>query len=335
MNQQVVGVTMGHPSGIGPEVIVKALCAAPARGARGARRVAVFGDRGALDRAARLCGLAGRWKAVIRGGSAGVVEVSSLSEKESSPGLPSEAGSLAQVDYVREAVAWTADGRVAAIATGPISKAGMQSGGYNFPGHTELLARLAGVDDVAMMFAGPRLKVALATIHVPISEVPGLLKANLILARLRLAVRAMRLFYRTPNPRVGVSALNPHGGEEGRMGREEIKIIAPAIELARGEGIQAFGPLPADTLFNKALHGEYDLVLAMYHDQAMIPVKTLGFGRSVNITLGLPFVRTSPDHGTAFDLAPRAIADCAGMAHAIEAAGRLAPRLSGIDAWTA
>ena len=332
MKQQPVGVTMGHPAGVGPEVIVKSLCAAPRRKAAGG---VVFGDRGARERAARLAGLAARWKAVLKSGAAGVVEVSDLEERDASPGLPSEAGSLAQVDYIREAVAWATDGRIAAIATAPISKAGMQSGGYNFPGHTELLARLSGVEKVAMMFTGPKLKVALATIHVPICEVPGLLKADLILWRLRLAVRAMKLFYGMPNPRVGVSALNPHGGEEGRMGREEIKVIAPAIELARGEGIQATGPLPADTLYYKALHGEYDLVMAMYHDQAMIPVKTLGFGKSVNITLGLPFVRTSPDHGTAFELAPRSAADFSGMAHAIATAGRLAPKLSGKDAWTA
>ena len=331
MTDYVVGVTMGHPSGIGPEVIVRSICAAPVRGAR---KVVIFGDRGVLERAARLAGLQAKLKAAIRSGAAGVVEVSALHEREASPGLPSEAGSLAQVDYIREAVAWTQDGRVAAIATGPISKAGMQSGGYNFPGHTELFAKLAGVEDVAMMFSGPRLKVALATIHVPLAEVPGLLKADLILKRLRLAVRAMRVFYGVQNPRVGVSALNPHGGEEGRMGREEIRVIAPAVELARGEGIKAFGPLPADTLFHQALHGEYDLVMAMYHDQAMIPIKTLGFGRSVNITLGLPFVRTSPDHGTAFDLAPRSMADPAGMSHAIATAARLAPKLLGKDPWT-
>ncbi|MBI5525706.1 MAG: 4-hydroxythreonine-4-phosphate dehydrogenase PdxA [Deltaproteobacteria bacterium] len=327
----VVGVTMGHPSGIGPEVVVKSLCDASAA----QMRVVVFGDAAVLERAAASRGLSRRFRRAVVSGLAGIVEVSALRERESRPGAPSEAGSLAQVDYIKEAVAWALDGRVAALSTAPISKAGMQTGGCNFPGHTELLARLAGVNDTAMMFAGRRLRVVLVTTHVPLSDVPAILTRELILRRLRLAARGMRVLFRSPRPRVGVAALNPHGGEDGRIGREEVRVIAPAVEAARKEGIDASGPHPADTLFFAAMRGGFDLALAMYHDQAMIAVKSAGIGRSVNITLGLPFVRTSPDHGTAFDIAAKGRADAAGMARAIRAAAGLAPRLCGKDPWTA
>jgi 4-hydroxythreonine-4-phosphate dehydrogenase len=331
--ERVLAVSMGHPSGAGPEVVVRALCGGAL--ARGTDRAAVFGDAGVLERTARAVGLGSRFKALLKSGRAGVVEVTSLREKESIAGRPSEAGSLAQVDYVREAVAWAADGRAAALVTAPISKAGMISGGYNFPGHTELLARLTSAPSVAMMFVGPRLKVALATAHVPIAELPSVLKADVILARLRLAVRALQVFYGKKEPSVGVCALNPHGGEEGRLGVEEKAVIAPALELARGEGMDARGPFAADTLFARALRGEFDAVLAMYHDQALIPLKTLGFGKYVNLTLGLPFVRTSPDHGTAFDLAAARSANPSGMAQAIRVAASLSLRFPGKEAWTA
>jgi 4-hydroxythreonine-4-phosphate dehydrogenase len=320
---------MGHPSGIGPEVIVRSLCGGiPAR-----RRVVVFGDRGVLERAAAACGLGRRFSRLISSGIAGVVEVSALCGRDSVPGAPSEAGSLAQVDYVKKAVAWALDGRVSAISTAPISKAGMLSGGYDFPGHTELLARLAGVSETAMMFSGRRLRVALATTHIPLSGVRSALTTGLILRRLRLAAAGMRVLFRKPHPRIGVAALNPHGGEDGRLGREEARVIAPAVEAARREGFDASGPHPADTLFCRAVRGEFDLVLAMYHDQAMIAVKAAGIGKSVNITLGLPFVRTSPDHGTAFDIAGKWRADGTGMARAIRTAAALAPRIRGKDAW--
>jgi len=329
-SDKVVGVTMGHPSGVGPEVIMRSLCG---RELKTGSKVAIFGDAGVLSFAAGNIGCTSRFEKLKKSGKIGVVEVTTLKEKDSRPGVPSEAGSLAQVNYIKEAVNWILKGKISAIATAPISKAGMISAGYKFPGHTELMAELTGSKNVAMMFAGPKLKVVLATIHVPLCEVPILLNTDLILKKIRLAARAMSGLYGIKNPRIGVSALNPHGGEEGRMGMEESGIIAPAVKLARSEHIDASGPFPADTLFYRTISGEFDLVIAMYHDQAMIPVKTMGFGKHVNLTIGLPFIRTSPDHGTAFDLAPEFCANPLGMSRAIEEAAKLSARFPGGDIW--
>jgi len=329
-SDKVVGVTMGHPSGVGPEVVVRALCE---RELKAGFKVAVFGDAGVLSFVADKVGCLSIFERLKKSGKIGAVEVSTLKEKDSRPGEPSEAGSLAQVNYIKEAVNWILKGKISSIATAPISKAGMISAGYKFPGHTELLAALTGSRNVAMMFAGPKLKVILATIHVPLVDVPKLLNTELVLKKIRLAARAMNGLYGIKNPRIGVSALNPHGGEEGRMGVEESGVITPAVEIARSEHMDVSGPFPADTLFYRMICGEFDLVVAMYHDQAMIPVKTMGFGKHINLTIGLPFIRTSPDHGTAFDLAPDFCANPLGMSRAIEEAAKLSARFPGGDIW--
>lgn len=209
-----------------------------------------------------------------------------------------------------------------ALCTAPINKAELAKFGFRWPGHTEMLAERAGAGEFAMMLATERLRVVLATIHEPLARVPELLREADLTALLRLTDRSLAPLLGR-RPRIGVAGLNPHAGEGGLFGREEIERIAPAVATARAEGIDARGPLSADTLFHLALEGEYDVVLAMYHDQGLIPIKTTDFHGGVNVTLGLPFVRTSPDHGTAYGLAGSGRADCRSMTRAIVTAAEM------------
>ena len=221
------------------------------------------------------------------------------------------------------------EGRARALCTAPIAKAALAEGaGFAFPGHTEFLAHLAGDVPVAMMLASPVLRVVPATIHVALSEVPRLLTADLIEGTARLLHAALRDQWGIEAPRIAVAGLNPHAGESGRMGTEDRDVIAPAVARLRAAGLDVSGPFPADTLFHAAARAGYDAALCMYHDQALIPLKALDFAGGVNVTLGLPFVRTSPDHGTAFGIAGRNEADPASMIAALE----LAAQLSGAPA---
>ena len=286
----VIAVTAGDPCGIGPEIAVKAV-----RDPRvvDACRPVVYGphqpDELAAFPAGRVDGRAGR----------------------------------AAYDAIVAAVADARAGRVAAIATAPINKAAFAAAGLRWRGHTELLADLCGVPDVAMLFWSDRLRVVLATIHVPLAQVPRALTRDGLLKTLRIAAAGLPAFG-LATPRLGVAGLNPHAGEDGLLGTEERDVMAPAIAAARAEGIDASGPFPADTLFVRAARGEFDAVVAAYHDQGLVPVKLLAFGRAVNVTLGLPIVRTSVDHGTAFDIARKGIADEGSLVEAILLAARLA-----------
>ena len=231
---------------------------------------------------------------------------------------PSAAGGRSAVMYVKQAVMLARSGRVSALVTAPISKAALHLAGHRYPGHTELLADLCGLeaDEVAMLFVAPDLKVALQTVHVGLKEAIGALARDRIVARLRLVRDEHRRWFGA-DPRIGVCALNPHGGEGGLFGAEEAAILRPAVEEARALGIRASGPEPADTLFVRAAAGEFDLVLALYHDQGTIAVKSRSFGASVNMTLGLPFPRTSVDHGTAYGIAGTGRADAGSLVAAI------------------
>ena len=241
-----------------------------------------------------------------------------------SPGvLSADAGRAAYESIVR-AVEDVQRGAVTAIATAPINKEAFRLAGLPWNGHTDLLAHLAGVHTVAMMFHSDALRVVLATIHMALADVPKALTAELMEATIRLTARELPRFgYQ--HPRIAVAGLNPHAGEHGLFGREEETAIRPAVELCRAGGIDVSGPFPADTLFVRACRGEFDVVVACYHDQGLIPVKLLALGHAVNVTLGLPFVRTSVDHGTAFDIAGKGVADPESMI----AATRLAARLAG------
>ena len=229
------------------------------------------------------------------------------------PGAPDGANAAAVIEAIDRAVELAFEGAVRAIATAPIAKAVLYAEGFDYPGHTEYLAALAsrhtGEDAFpVMLLAGPKLKVVPVTIHIPLSAVPAALSKALIVRTATVTARDLQHRVGSDNPRLAISGLNPHAGESGTMGHEDESVIRPAIEELRALGIDARGPLPADTMFHDRARAEYDVALCMYHDQALIPAKALGFDDSVNVTLGLPFVRTSPDHGTAFSLAGRGIA---------------------------
>jgi 4-hydroxythreonine-4-phosphate dehydrogenase len=235
----------------------------------------------------------------------------------------SAAAGRAAYDAVVAAVADARAGRVAAVATAPVNKAAFALAGLPWKGHTDLLAHLCGAPRVAMMFHAAQLRVVLATVHIPLREVPAALTPALLDDLLDLMTRELPRFG-CPAPRLAVAGLNPHAGEGGLMGTEDEAVLRPAVERARARGVQVEGPLPADTVFVRAVRGGFDAVLACYHDQGLVPMKLVAFGSAVNVTLGLPIVRTSVDHGTAFDIAGRGVADPSSMIEAVLLAARLA-----------
>ena len=343
----IIAITTGDPLGIGPEVCLKA--AASPRVLEVCRPL-LIGDHGHLLRLSkRLPGGIGAdaslWPEVTRSGfgewgtkqgDAVAVEVwpegpavhdmPSVDEVLPPPG-PTAAGGRAAAMYVKQAVALARSGVATAVATAPLSKAALRLAGLDYPGHTELLADLCGLerDEAVMMFVAPEFKVALVSTHVGLAEAIASLRAEPLTLKLRL-LRSEHVRWFEKDPRIAVCALNPHAGEAGLFGREESDILAPAIEAARKEGVEALGPFPADSVFARAARGEFDVVLALYHDQAAIAVKSRSFGEAVNMTLGLPMLRTSVDHGTAWDLAGRGTADPGSLIEAILLAARLLPR---------
>jgi len=246
-----------------------------------------------------------------------------------SPGRPDPANAAGTVEAIDRAVAACLAGDAAAVVTCPIAKKPLYDAGFRFPGHTEYLAHLAaqhsGVDAMpVMMLAGPDLRTVPVTIHIALAEVPKTLTTELIIATARITAADLAGRFGIARPRLAIAGLNPHAGEGGSMGLEDERIVRPAVDSLRAEGIDAFGPLPADTLFHARARAGYDVVLCMYHDQALIPAKTLAFDEAVNVTLGLPFIRTSPDHGTAFDIAGKGIARPDSLIAALKLARRLA-----------
>ncbi|MEZ4359835.1 MAG: 4-hydroxythreonine-4-phosphate dehydrogenase PdxA [Kofleriaceae bacterium] len=314
-----IAVTLGDPAGIGPEVALAAISAlAPDQ----QRQLLVFGDEAPLRRAAETLGVAVPTLA-LHGQGLGDAAV---------PGQPDERAGRASVAYLEDAVAALRDGRAAGLVTAPISKTWARRAGFAFPGHTELLAERLGAAPVAMMFAGARLHVALATVHVPLAEVSARLSAARVRDVTGLLAASLRRDFGVARPRLGVVGLNPHAGEGGLLGREELEVIAPAIEEARaahGAACTIEGPLVPDAAFRDAAGGTFDGLVAMYHDQALIPVKLLDFEDAVNVTLGLPVVRTSPDHGTAYDLAGRGRARARSMQRALQLAFEMVARRAG------
>ncbi|WP_289150203.1 4-hydroxythreonine-4-phosphate dehydrogenase PdxA [uncultured Salipiger sp.] len=245
------------------------------------------------------------------------------------PGVPQPAQAVGVVESIARGVALVQEGACSALCTLPISKQALAEGaGFAYPGHTEYLAALAGADEVVMMLASDALRVVPATIHIALSEVPAALTSELLEKRLRITRDALVAQFGIPAPRIAVAGLNPHAGEGGRMGREEIELIVPVLDKLRAEGMSLIGPLPADTMFHAEARAGYDAAVCMYHDQALIPIKTLAFDRGVNVTLGLPFVRTSPDHGTAFGIAGQGIANPRSTIEALRLAWRMAGSLA-------
>jgi 4-hydroxythreonine-4-phosphate dehydrogenase len=311
-----IGISLGDPAGIGPEVVVRALADRPKLDA------VVFGDRGILDRAAAAIGLAAL-------ASHQMVAVTNLGDGAVVAGQPSDASGQAQLAYLTAATNAALAGQIAALVTAPISKAWIARAGFEFPGHTEYLAARAGVADFAMMLAGPKLRVTVATTHVALRDVPRLLTPEQIATAVVLTAQALHDAFGLAVPRVAVAGLNPHAGEEGRFGDEEARLVTPALALARQHlaarhlPADVSGPHVPDVVFRQAATGRFDAVVALYHDQGLIPVKLLHFDDAVNVTLGLPFVRTSPDHGTAYDIAGRGIARADSFLAALDLAARL------------
>jgi 4-hydroxythreonine-4-phosphate dehydrogenase len=323
-------ITMGDPTGVGPEIIIKALL----NGAFDAlsRPLLVAGDVGVLQRAAMV--FDHRTKSRTEDQSAtitlqigerqlAVQSLSKLPTKQLAYGKPDIACGGAMARYIDWAADQCLSGEAAAMVTAPINKAAIRAAGIQFPGHTELLADRCGVKRVVMMLAGKRLKVCMVTTHIPLDQVSGHLNRDAILDTIRITDSALRRDFGLKRPRLAVLALNPHAGENGLFGDEESLLIAPAIAAAHAEGIDASGPHSADTLFHFAVQGHYDAVICMYHDQGLIPLKLLHFDDGVNVTLGLPIIRTSVDHGTAYDIAGTGSASCASLIAALQMAEQM------------
>ncbi len=307
-----VAITMGDPSGVGPEIILKALATPKVR--RISRPV-VIGDAGVLAFASKRLGLP-----LPRN----VINLSNLDTKKLVPARPAKAAALATIACIEEAVCMAEKGDVAAMVTAPINKDALKKAGFKHPGHTEFIARLTGAEDYRMMLAGPRLKVVLVTIHEPLKRVPEIITKEKVFKTIKIADRAFKKYFGIERPRIAVTGLNPHEGEGGLFGDEEKRFIRPAVISARRQRIVATGPLPADTVFYRAVQGEFDCVVSMYHDQGLGPLKLLHFEDGVNVTLGLPIIRTSVDHGTAYDIAWKGVANPSSMIAAIETAVNMA-----------
>jgi 4-hydroxythreonine-4-phosphate dehydrogenase len=308
--ERPLALTLGDPAGIGPDI---ALFAWEARVRERVPPFVLLGDERVLAERAEMLGLSVPLRSVGAPGEAlshfaGALPILAIGSAGSvEAGKPNPAAMSVVEQSIEDAVRFVRHGEARAVVTNPISKATLYGAGFAFPGHTEFLASLAaggeGSLQPVMMLASGELKVVPVTIHVPLKDVPRLLTSDLILATLSITANDLGRYFGISRPRIAVSGLNPHAGEEGGLGLEEIEIIGPAIEQARAGGLDVSGPHPADTLFHPGARERYDVAVCMYHDQALVPFKTLAFEEGVNVTLGLPFVRTSPDHGTAFSIA--------------------------------
>ncbi len=325
-----LAVSLGDPAGIGPEIIVQAWAA---RAQAGLTPFFVAGGRSVLEAVSSNLG-----------GDVPVIAIDSPADAFAAfeqglpvlgaadcgwrPGIPDRAGAQLAFDSLQQAASLVCAGHASALVTGPIAKARLAEVGFSHPGQTEWVAEACGInpEDAVMMLAGPSLRTVPLTVHVALAAVPALLSAALIERRGAIVAAALRRDFGLAAPRLAVAALNPHAGEEGRMGDEDQRIVAPAIAALRERGIDASGPHPADALFAPHSRATFDVALCMYHDQALIPVKALDFDQGVNVTLGLPIVRTSPDHGTAFGIAGKGLANPGAMIAAIRMASECAGR---------
>src|SRR6266536_3219020 len=325
-----LALTSGEPAGIGPDIAITAWLR------RGELKLPPFylrGDRNALADRAKALGLKVEFADIrpeeaLTAFPSALPVVSTGQAATAQPGRPDATSAAAAMQSIRQAVADVAAGRASAVVTNPIAKNVLYRAGFRHPGHTEFLAELAANGGVppqpVMMLWSPALAVVPVTIHLSLREALAELSTDLIVRTARIAVADLKARFGLAAPRLAVSGLNPHAGEEGSLGMEDIEIVAPAIEILRREGIEVRGPLPADTMFHEAARKTYDCAICMYHDQALIPIKTIAFEDAVNVTLGLPFIRTSPDHGTAFDIAGTGKANPSSLIAALKLAARMA-----------
>src|SRR5882757_6702167 len=325
-----LALTSGEPAGIGPDIAIAAWLR---RNELGLPPFYLLGDRGAVANRAKILGLKvefadSRPEDALAAFSSALPVVATGQPATARPGQPDATSANAALASIRQAVDDVMAGRASAVVTNPIAKNVLYRAGFRHPGHTEFLAELAGADghtpQPVMMLWSPALAVVPVTIHIALREAVAQLSTDLIVTTVRIVAAALKARFGLANPRLVVSGLNPHAGEEGSLGTEERTIVAPAVEMLRAEGIEIRGPLPADTMFHDAARKTYDCAICMYHDQALIPVKTLAFEDAVNVTLGLPFIRTSPDHGTAFDIAGTGRANPASLIAALRLAARMA-----------
>jgi 4-hydroxythreonine-4-phosphate dehydrogenase len=323
----LIVITMGDPSGIGPEIIAKVMDSGEIDNLC---RPVVVGDAGVMRKVVAELQLAVTVHSIVslrveaetvKSGMV-VFDMENVDLSKHKWGRPNVASGRSSVEYIKKAVDMCLKGEAAAIVTAPINKEMINAAGHHYAGHTELLADLTGSKEFGMMFVGGGLRVILATIHVALRDVAGQITTASILKTLRLAHRAMR-YFGIERPRIGVAALNPHASEGGLFGNEEWEEMVPAVIQARDEGIDASDPVPDDTLFYKARNNHYDIVVAMYHDQGLAPLKMLAFGNAVNVTVGLPIIRTSVDHGTAYDIAGKGCADPASLFEAVKLAAEM------------
>ncbi|AGB47121.1 4-hydroxythreonine-4-phosphate dehydrogenase PdxA [Mesorhizobium sp. ESP6-5] len=326
-----LALSVGDPSGIGPEIAIAAFLA---RDAVGLPPFYLLADPAVVAARAHRLGILLPVQEVtpvqaieVFGHALPIVPLTA--RFIDSPGRPDPANAAGTIEAIDRAVAACLAGEAAAVVTCPIAKKPLYDAGFLFPGHTEYLAHLAarhsGVEAMpVMMLAGPDLRTVPVTIHIALAEVPKVLSTELIVATARIAAADLASRFGIARPRLAIAGLNPHAGEGGSMGTEDEHIVRPAVDILRAEGIDAFGPLPADTLFHARARAGYDAALCMYHDQALIPAKALAFDEAVNVTLGLPFIRTSPDHGTAFDIAGKGIARPDSLIAALKLARKLA-----------
>jgi len=323
----IIGITMGDPSGIGPEIILKALAD---KSIHSLCRPVFFGDPETLSstilssrQEMSLNIISNPVEAKSIPGKIDLIAISRLKRNAILPGKPTVEGAKAMVEYIFQAVEMTQKGQLEAIVTCPINKSLMHQAGHHYEGHTQLISHLTNTDEYVMMLAGERLRVALVTIHCPLKEVPSVLDVEMVYKTIIITAKALRVDFGFDKPRLAVAGLNPHSGESGLFGSEEEEIIRPAVIKAQNDGCQVVGPLPPDTVFHKAASGQFEAVVAMYHDQGLIPLKLLHFSDAVNITLGLPIIRTSVDHGTAYDIAGTGQADASSLKAAIKMAAMM------------
>jgi 4-hydroxythreonine-4-phosphate dehydrogenase len=324
-----LALTLGEPAGIGPDITIKAWLR---RNELELPAFYLLGDRDLIARRVKALGVAVPLADVsaedAQAAFAQALPVVATGHAATAhPGRPDDNSAQAALSSIRQAVADVIAGRAGAVVTNPIAKSVLYRAGFRHPGHTEFLAELAAAGgrppQPVMMLWSPALAVVPVTIHLPLRDVVPQLTTGLIVSTARIVVADLKVRFGLAAPRLAVTGLNPHAGEDGTLGTEDQEIVAPAVEILRGGGIEVRGPLPADTLFHAAARKTYDCAICMYHDQALIPIKTIAFDDAVNVTLGLPFIRTSPDHGTAFDIAGTGRADPASLIAALRLAARM------------
>ncbi len=326
IKKPIIGITMGDPVGIGSEIIVKAFHQGKLEEFC---KPIVIGDAATIDSMVKFLKFSLSVKAVreikddlIYNNTINIIDLMNIGSGQLKFGFPGKIAGKAAVDYIKKAVELAMNKEIDAITTAPINKEVMNAAGFPFRGHTELLGELTGARDFGMMMVSGPLRIVLVTTHLALKDIPKYINKDRVYRTIMLANRAMR-YFNIENPKIAVAALNPHAGEGKLFGAEEWDDILPAVIKARGEGIDVTDPMPADTLFYKATFGHYDVIVAMYHDQGLIPLKMLAFGKAVNITVGLPIIRTSVDHGTAYDIAGKGVANPTSMIEAIKLAAEM------------